>query len=208
LVFYAPLEGTSLSSTDANSFYKGSLNGIGSGTITSQAVLMTPTLTWTPSPINLVAPAVLSANELTATASVSGSWSYLPAAGTSLAVGTNQVVGTFVPTDLNSYSIGTITNQIVVASSPFTYTNNGTGLTITGYTGTGGNVVIPATIGGLPVTQIGNEAFKGKTSITGITLPDSVTTIGYEAFYRCEYLATVSFGSGVTTIGDWAFGHC
>jgi hypothetical protein len=221
LVFYAPLEGTSLSSTDTNSFYKGSLNGIGSGTITSQAVLMTPTLTWTPSPINLVAPAVLSANELTATASVSGSWSYLPAAGTSLAVGTNQVVGTFVPTDLAAYSVATITNSIIVtqqsgggtggnpnSETDFAYTTDGALVTITGYTGTGGDVVIPATIGGLPVTQIGNEAFKGKTSITGITFPDSVLKIGDGAFYHCEYLATVSFGSGVTTIGDWAFGHC
>jgi len=60
----------------------------------------------------------------------------------------------------------------------------------------------------LPVTQIGNAAFKEKTTITSITLPDSVLSIGYEAFYRCEYLATVSLGSGVTTIGDWAFGHC
>ena len=35
--------------------------------------------------------------------------------------------------------------------SPFTYTNNETGLTITGYTGTGGVVEIPGTIGGVAV---------------------------------------------------------
>ncbi|NBQ56436.1 MAG: hypothetical protein EBU36_07350, partial [Verrucomicrobia bacterium] len=120
LVFYAPMEGTSLGSSDRNSFFKGTLNGSGTGTITSQSVLTAPVLAWTPSPINLVAPAVLSAIELTATATaptvgpVSGSWSYLPAAGTSLSNGTNEVVGTFVPTDLVTYAIGTITNQIVV----------------------------------------------------------------------------------------------
>ncbi len=115
LVFYAPMEGSSLGSTDVNTFFKGTLNGSGTGTITSQSVLTAPVLAWTPSPINLVAPAVLSANELTATASVSGSWSYLPAAGTSLSVGTNAVVGTFVPADLATYSIATITNRVVVS---------------------------------------------------------------------------------------------
>lgn len=214
LVFYAPLEGTSLSSTDANSFYKGTLNGSGSGTITSQAVLTEPILTWTPSPINLVAPAVLSTIELTASAeaptggSVAGLWSYSPAAGTSLSVGTNVVVGTFVPTDLNSYSIGTITNQIVVASSLFTYTNNGTGLTITGYTGTGGVVEIPTTIGGVAVTGIGDEAFKNITSITSLTLPSGVTTIGLKAFESCTQLASISIPNSVATIGQFAFAGC
>jgi alpha-tubulin suppressor-like RCC1 family protein len=214
LVFYAPLEGTSLSSTDANSFYKGTLNGSGSGTITSQSVLTEPILSWEPSPINLNAPAVLSTNELTASAeaptggSVAGLWSYSPAAGTSLSVGTNVVVGTFVPTDLNSYSIGTITNQIVVASSLFTYTNNGTGLTITGYTGAGGNVVIPATIGGVAVTGIGNEAFKNITSITNLTLPNSLTAIGQKAFEGCTQVISISIPNSVATIGQFAFSGC
>ncbi|NBQ96617.1 MAG: LamG domain-containing protein, partial [Betaproteobacteria bacterium] len=114
LVFYAPMEGTA----------KGSLNttsATNSGTLSTQSALPTPILSWTPSPINLIAPAVLSTNELTASARastggpVAGSWTYSPAAGASLSAGTNAVVGTFVPTDLNSYSIGTITNQIVVA---------------------------------------------------------------------------------------------
>jgi len=121
LVFYAPMEGSSLINTDTSTLSKGSFNAAGSGTITSQSVTPTPILSWTPSPINLNAPAVLSTNELTASAQaptggpVAGLWSYSPDAGTSLAVGTNAVVGTFVPTDLNSYSIGAITNQIVVA---------------------------------------------------------------------------------------------
>ncbi len=113
-----------------------------------------------------------------------------------------------------AFSANTATGTIVVSpaivapSVPFTYTIDNEKVTITGYTGAGGAVVIPATIGEFPVTQIGNAAFKEKTTITSITLPDSVLSIGYEAFYRCEYLATVTFGSGVTTIGDWAFGHC
>jgi hypothetical protein len=214
LVFYAPMEGSSLIDTDTSTLSKGSFNAAGSGTITSQSVTPTPILSWTPSPINLNAPAVLSTNELTASAQaptggpVAGSWSYLPAAGTSLAVGTNQVVGTFVPADLNSYSIGTITNQIVVASYPFTYTNNGTNRTITGYTGTGGNVEIPTTIGGLPVTGIGDEAFKNITSITSLTLPIGVTAIGQKAFEGCTQLISISIPNSVATIGQFAFASC
>lgn len=101
-----------------------------------------------------------------------------------------------------------VSPAIVAPSVPFAYTIENEKVTIIGYTGTGGAVVIPATIGGLPVTEIGNSAFNEKTSITAITLPNSVSKIGDGAFYHCEYLATVSLGSGVNTIGDWAFGHC
>ena len=41
----------------------------------------------------------------------------------------------------------------------FTYQTSGGVVTITGYTGPGGDVVIPDTIEGLPVTNIGNWAF-------------------------------------------------
>ncbi|NCZ97386.1 LamG domain-containing protein, partial [bacterium] len=124
LVFYAPMEGSALINSDSSTLFKGTLNAAGSGTLTPQSVLTPPYLSWTPRPINLVAPAVLSTNELTATARtvstgpiLPGTWSYSPSSGASLPVGTNTVVGTFVPTDLNSYSIGTITNQIVVAAA-------------------------------------------------------------------------------------------
>ncbi|MCX6947609.1 MAG: LamG domain-containing protein, partial [Verrucomicrobia bacterium] len=221
LVFYAPLEGTSLSSTDTNSFYKGTLNGSGSGTITSQAVLMTPTLTWTPSPINLVAPAVLSTSELTATAGLTlmgpilpGIWSYSPAAGASLSVGTNTVVGTFVPTDLVTYAVGTITNQIVVTEPSYSVpgvetgpTNSISGLTQTsvklmgGIMNLGGTTVTnagfylntnsPAT-NGVKYSAPGNSFALGSFSntITGLTPGTSYT---YRAF------AANSVGTGYGT---------
>jgi len=123
LVFYAPLEGTSLGETDANSFFKGTLNGSGTGTITSQSVLTTPFVSWLPNPItNLTVPATLSTNVLTATARsastgpiLPGNWTYSPAAGVSLSVGTNVIVGTFVPTDLENYAVATATNRVVVS---------------------------------------------------------------------------------------------
>ena len=64
----------------------------------------------------------------------------------------------------------------------FTYKVSGGTVTITGYNCPGGAVVIPATIDGMPVVGIGDEAFYNCTGLTSVTIPDSVTSIGDEAF--------------------------
>ena len=59
----------------------------------------------------------------------------------------------------------------------FTYrTNHGT-ITITGYTGSGGAVVIPSSTNGYPVASIGDSAFGANAGLTSITIPDSVTSL-------------------------------
>lgn len=63
------------------------------------------------------------------------------------------------------------------ANAQFTYVTGGT-ITITGYTGPGGDVTIPNTINGLPVTTIGSFAFTGHTNISGVMIPDGVISIG------------------------------
>ena len=89
---------------------------------------------------------------------------------------------------------------------PFEYTTaNGT-VTITG--GLGGDVTIPSTINGLPVTGIGYGAFAGLQSLTSIIIPNSVTNIGVAAFQMCSYLTSVTLGTNVTSIGDSAFQWC
>jgi hypothetical protein len=90
----------------------------------------------------------------------------------------------------------------------FTYiTNNGT-ITITGYTGPGGAVIIPSTINGLPVTSIGNFAFQAYSSLTSVTIPDGVTSIGSYAFQACSSLTSMTIPNSITSIGDWAFWSC
>jgi hypothetical protein len=72
----------------------------------------------------------------------------------------------------------------------------------------GGDVVIPSTLGGYPVTAIGDHAFYTNAKITSVIIPDSVTTIGKEAFQRCTALTSVTIGNGVITIGNSAFYGC
>ncbi|MDR1468239.1 MAG: leucine-rich repeat domain-containing protein [Spirochaetaceae bacterium] len=83
----------------------------------------------------------------------------------------------------------------------------GNGVVITEYTGKGGNVVIPATIGGKAVVGIGEEAFSD-SGLTSVTIPDGVTTIGAKAFSGCRSLTSVTIPDSVTDIGGWAFSEC
>ena len=79
---------------------------------------------------------------------------------------------------------------------------------ITEYTGKGGNVTIPSTLGGYSVTSIGESAFMYRKGITGVTIPNSVTSISYEAFYGCTGLTSATIPDSVTSIGGYAFTVC
>ncbi|MHC1767420.1 MAG: hypothetical protein AB9869_24600 [Verrucomicrobiia bacterium] len=84
------------------------------------------------------------------------------------------------------HSISILLLVLLVVMSPnagqaqFNYeTNNGT-ITITEYTGPGGAVTIPETINGMAVTSIGAWAFSWCTSLTSVTIPNSVTSEGWK----------------------------
>jgi BspA type Leucine rich repeat region (6 copies) len=83
-----------------------------------------------------------------------------------------------------------------------TYTNTGSSVVITGYSGPD-SVDIPAVIEGLPVTEIGSDAFRLST-VTNVTIPNSVIIIASGAFDFCD-LYTVTIPDSVTSIGSGAF---
>jgi hypothetical protein len=89
----------------------------------------------------------------------------------------------------------------------FAYVSDGAQITITGYSGADDAISIPAVIGGLPVTAIGDRAFyQGRFS--GVTIPTGVTHIGIQAFSDCLWLTSVAIPGGVTNIGHSAFYQC
>ena len=96
----------------------------------------------------------------------------------------------------------------VLQSGDYTYSSSGLSIAITGYTGPGGEIVIPSTIDGLPVTGIQNNAFNFCSRVTQVTIPDTVTSIGAYAFYYCSGLSSVKMPRNMTAIGDNAFARC
>ena len=86
--------------------------------------------------------------------------------------------------------------------------NDGFTISITGYRGDGGDVVIPAEIGSIPVTEFSSSMFTGSTTLTGITLPETITSIGNNSFKQCTALKTVNLPDTLTYIGGEAFYGC
>jgi hypothetical protein len=84
-----------------------------------------------------------------------------------------------------------------VVQAQLTFTTNNGAITITGYTGSSGTVVIPGATNGHPVVSIGPNAFNGCTNLTNVTIPNSVTNIGDYAFYQCTNLTNATLGNGV-----------
>ena len=90
--------------------------------------------------------------------------------------------------------------------------------TITKYVGKGGDVEIPASIGGVPVYVIGDEAFAAPDptspwaytngAITSVIIPDEVSSINDGAFRNNWSLKTIKMPNNLTTIGSGAFSNC
>ena len=101
-----------------------------------------------------------------------------------------------------------VVDKELPAAPELTYAVIEGGLSITGYTGSNANVVIPSAIDGVPVIAIADAAFKDLTKMTSITIPASVVSIGADAFNNCDGLTTIEIPKGVTQISARAFYGC
>ena len=88
-------------------------------------------------------------------------------------------------------------------------TNNNTEVQITGYHGPGGDITIPTSFDGKPVTSLGNGSFPVSigNGITSVIIPDTVRSIGSNAFFRSP-LTSITIPDSVTSIGSMAFSSC
>lgn len=75
---------------------------------------------------------------------------------------------------------------------------------ISGYNGSGGDIVIPG-----DVTWIGKQAFYGNRDITSVTFPESCWYwVDKQAFAFCPNLKSIDFQGSIGGIGDSAFYAC
>ena len=88
----------------------------------------------------------------------------------------------------------------------FTYAISSEGATITGYVEKPtGELVIPDTIGGYPVTVISGRAFENCTGLTSVTIPKGVKRVLENVFFGCTKLAKVEIPDSITEISSDAF---
>lgn len=87
-------------------------------------------------------------------------------------------------------SVGTVFAAETVPEG-LIYTVAGGKATVTGYTGSVTELVIPGTVEGCPVTAVAANAFSGNTALSAVTIPESLTTFGAGAFNGCTGLKAV-----------------
>ena len=115
----------------------------------------------------------------------------------------------------------------IVGDYKYAYEVNGGNATITEFLGPVDptkapalyDITIPTTLGGCPVTGLGDYSFAAKSddgstydplcsNIRSVTIPQKVTSIGKRAFYDCKNLTTLVLGEDIQTIGNYAFECC
>ncbi len=85
---------------------------------------------------------------------------------------------------------------------------DGSGAVLTKYNGKDAAVVIPGTLGGLPVLQIGDKAFQKCDFIQSVQFPEGLKAIGEYAFHGCKALQDPVLPDSLEVLGKWAFAGC
>lgn len=119
-----------------------------------KGVSFTPTIAWA-APAAITYGTALSSDQLNATASVPGAFSYTPAAGTVIPVGNQTLTVTFTPTDTTDYPVQSATTTITVNAAATTPANLVVTKTLSR---SGGNVLVTLTVANAGGTAAQNAA--------------------------------------------------
>ena len=128
---------------------------------------------------------------------------------------------------LTDVSFGYILNMYDESSVPvdlsaFTFTTSGSNATLTSYTGTDAEVVIPSTISLTPDgaaiegsdytvtaiaagTSLSGPFYSARSTLKSITIPETIETIGNYAFYNCTALTEINYNA--TNVSDLSSGN-
>lgn len=98
----------------------------------------------------------------------------------------------------------TIEARWVEGSVGLHFSSIGNSYSVSGYSGTNSNIIIPSQYRGGIVFSIKSSAFEGNTTISSLSLPASIHEINSRAFYNCSNLSVINL-SNVTVIGSYAF---
>ena len=79
----------------------------------------------------------------------------------------------------------------VTGDFDFAVRDDSTGIVVVKYNGTASTLTVPNTVAGLPVVEIGAQAFEGNTKLKSVTLPATIEIIGRRAFAECKNLLEV-----------------
>lgn len=139
-------------------------------------------------------------NETVATVDENG---LVTAVGEGTAVITGTSVG--VAPGATEPAFDTCTIHVEGVEGDYVYTVTDGNVTIEDYLGTDTEIVIPSTIAGKPVTEIGPMSFWMDDNMTSVVIPEGVTTIGKQAFNGNDNLANIKLPSTLKTIGERAF---
>lgn len=100
------------------------------------------------------------------------------------------------------------TSSLQLFGYPYTKGLTFSGSSVTGYTGSAAEVVIPAKYNNYTIMSVAANAVKSNTTITSVEVPDTVTTLGEYAFAECTYLRTISLPANISEVGAYAFYRC
>ena len=103
---------------------------------------------------------------------------------------------------------GTIDESGGTEGLVFTLSDDGTHYSVTGYIGSAKEVYVPSVYQGLPVTVIGDSAFRWCKEFESVTIGNGVRSIGEFAFFGCINLMSIIIPDSVTFIGEQAFSSC
>lgn len=90
-------------------------------------------------------------------------------------------------------------------SGNYTYTVTDGEATITAYTGSETDVVIPAQIDGINVVEIGDAAFAQNTAIQSVVISNGIKRLGHGIFDECTSLSSITFSKTLEWMGRWNF---